>query len=150
MVVYRITLSKWANSLTGSGFPARWNSKGKFVIYTAGSTAALAALENLAHRSGEGLSLDFKLIYIEISISLKISKVKKSDFPELWYEVKNYPICQQIGDDWIKLGKTAVLEIPSSIIRNEFNYLINPQHKDLGKIQIKEVTDFEFDPRVKK
>jgi RES domain-containing protein len=59
MEVYRISLARWTTALTASGNAARWNSKGKFVIYTA-SSAALACLENVVYRSGEGMILSSK------------------------------------------------------------------------------------------
>ena len=149
MNVYRIILSKWAKSLTGSGYPARWNSKGKFVIYSAGSTA-LAILENLAHRSGEGLNKNFKLITIEIPSSVKVKKISLKKLPTHWYKVENYELCQKLGDEWIDNSNFAVLEVPSSIVTNETNYIINPAHKDFKKIKIRSISIFEFDPRIKK
>ena len=58
MLVYRITKTMYADRLVASGGAARWNSRGQFVIYTA-ATRALACLENVVHRSGEGLTAIF-------------------------------------------------------------------------------------------
>ncbi len=149
MEVFRITLSKWSSSLTGSGYPARWNSKGIYVVYTAGSTA-LAILENIAHRNGEGLNKNFKQITIEIPKSLGIKKVSLKSLPKFWYKVENYNVCQEIGDRWVRNQETAVLEVPSSIVTNEKNYILNPNHQDFRKIKIKSIQDFEFDPRIRK
>ena len=55
MEVFRITHEKWANTLVASGFPARWNSQGIEIIYTAGSRS-LACLENIVHRNKSGLT----------------------------------------------------------------------------------------------
>jgi RES domain-containing protein len=81
MRVFRISLSKWSNKLTASGYPGRWNSKGKYVIYTAGSRA-LACLENVVHRSGEGLNNNFKVMIIEIPSKIKITELKKKNSPK--------------------------------------------------------------------
>jgi RES domain-containing protein len=39
--------------------------------------------------------------------------------------------------------------MPSAIIPSEFNYLLNPQHKDFGKLHIAPPVAFRFDPRLK-
>ena len=148
MLVYRISLTHRAKSLSGSGYPARWNSKGSFLIYTAASRA-LACLENIVHRSGEGLSLNFKILTIEIPDEISISEIKPSQLRKDWTEYQNYIFSQKIGDEWLKTGITAVLKIPSAIIPEESNLLLNPAHPQFKKIKIIEVDDFIFDNRIK-
>jgi len=148
MLVYRICLTKWSKTLTASGYPARWNSKGKYVLYTAGTTA-LACLENVVHRSGEGLNANFKLMTIEIPSNVKIKQLKTSELQKGWHKIESYADCQKIGDKWIAASKYAVLRVPSSIINNENNYLLNVNHKDMKLIKLKSIEDFEFDTRIK-
>jgi RES domain-containing protein len=71
MIVYRITLEKWARNLAASGRAARWNSNGRFMLYTA-STRALAYLENVVHRHGMGKDDFFKVMVINIPDDLAI------------------------------------------------------------------------------
>lgn len=149
MRVFRITLKKWSDKLQASGFSGRWNSKGKFVIYTSNSRA-LASLENLAHRSGEGLNALFSTIMIEIPENLKIKKVKPNDLSQNWYKYENYSECQEIGDRWLEEDEYCVLKVPSAIIKMESNYLINPNHNEFKKIKITTTEIFDFDPRFKK
>lgn len=148
MEVYRITLNKWSKSLKASGYPARWNSKGVFVIYTSNSRA-LASLENLVHRSGEGLNLVFKTMKIIIPEDLKIKEIKHSQLSRNWFNYENYNECQKIGDQWIDESIYPVMKVPSAIIKMEYNYLINPNHLEFQKIILKDVEDFKFDPRLK-
>lgn len=148
MEVFRITTAKWSNSLTGSGFPARWNSRGKFMVYTS-SSRALASLENVVHRSGEGLNSLFKVMIIEIPSIIKIDNIDINTLPKNWFDFKNYSDCQLIGDKWIDSYSSAVLRVPSAIIKREFNYLLNPNHTLFKKIKIATTEDFEFDPRLK-
>jgi len=147
MEVYRITTTKWSKKLQASGFPARWNSKGIFMIYTSGSRA-LASLENIVHRSGEGLNKSFKTMVIEIPKSIKYETVNISELKNNWFDYQNYHHTQIIGDKWIEQEKTCILKVPSSIIIKESNFLINPNHKNFKKIKIKLVEDFKFDPRL--
>ncbi len=148
MKIFRITLSKWVQKLVASGYPGRWNSKGVFMIYSSGSRA-LASLENLVHRSGEGLNNTFSTIVMEIPNDLEIEQIEMKNLPNDWFEYENYTVCQKIGDNWIENGKSCILRVPSAIIKMEFNYLINPNHKDFNKIKILNIEKFEFDPRLK-
>jgi RES domain-containing protein len=147
MIVYRITTEKWANQLRGSGYAARWNSKGSFVIYTA-STRALACLENLVHRSGEGLNKVFKVVEINIPGSLTIAPVTQNQLNKDWTVRENYHQTRNIGDMWLKEKKSPILKVPSAIIPEEINYLINPEHPDFQKISIKRISGFLFDNRL--
>lgn len=147
MIVYRITTEQWANQLHASGYAARWNSKGNFVIYTA-STRALACLENLVHRSGEGLNGIFKTVEIDIPESLNIKTILKTQLHGDWSKRENYFQTRKIGDNWLKEKKSPILMVPSAIIPEEHNYLINPEHPGFQKISIKRITDFLFDNRL--
>lgn len=151
MIVYRICLKKHAWSLTGSGRAARWNSKGFFMVYTAGSVS-LACLENLVHRSGSDISkADFALLSVEIPEDLTIATLDTAELDSRlasWSEVKNYHFTQFTGDSWIKNGEEAVLRVPSAIIQKEHNYLLNPAHPDISRIRIVHSEDFSFDRRL--
>ena len=147
MQVYRICLTKWSKQLAASGFPGRWNSKGKLVIYTAGNRA-LACLENIVHRGGEGLNSSFNILTIDIPKDVHISKLNEDNLDPDWYKYSNYSYCRNIGDEWIENRKSLVLKVPSAIIPSEYNYLINPLHNDFKKVTIAKVEDFKFDPRV--
>ncbi|TVR19605.1 MAG: RES domain-containing protein [Balneolaceae bacterium] len=147
MVVYRITLTKWADSLAGSGFPARWNSKGVYVIYTAESRA-LACLENLVHRSGEGLNNRFSVIEIDVPDNASVKTVEAESLPDQWHHITSYPVCRKIGDSWAESGSTLLLRVPSSVIRDEHNILINPAHPDFEQTKIRKAIPFRFDERL--
>jgi len=147
MLVFRICLIKWSHKLTASGFGARWNSNGRFVIYTAESRA-LACLENLAHRSGEGFNGDFRVLTIEIPGSVKIQEVKLKNLDNDWSKLSKANYCKSIGDSWLDKHETAVLKVPSAIISDECNYLINPNHTDFRKISLVKTDKFIFDHRL--
>jgi len=66
-----------------------------------------------------------------------------------WFTVENYHVTQNIGDKWLQSENSAVLKVPSAIIQNEFNYLLNVRHSDFGKIKIVSISQFAFDPRLK-
>ena len=147
MIVYRIVVHEFAGSLKASGRPARWNSAGHNMIYSAGSVS-LACLENVVHRSGEGLAGLFKILVIEIPDDLTGQEIRLSDLPENWADFTSAHITRLIGDNWLKGMTTAVMRVPSVIIPQESNFLINPAHHDFSKIHIVEAQDFNFDKRI--
>lgn len=148
MLVYRITKAVYADRLLASGGAARWNSRGQFVIYTAG-TRALACLENIVHRSSEGLMDVFRVMVIDIPDELRIDTIQPDRLPDNWAEYWQYTICQQIGGEWLENRPSAVLRVPSAIIANEWNYLINPAHPDFSRVKLVRTEPFTFDPRLK-
>jgi RES domain-containing protein len=147
MRVYRICHEKWAQRLSASGMPARWNSEGVSVIYTAASRA-LACLESLVHRSGEGDDRLYRVLSIHIPDTVKVEVVDIKKLPASWDEAGRCPLCRELGDRWVREARTCVLQVPSAIISGEFNYLINPAHKDFKKIRIERSDEFRFDRRL--
>jgi RES domain-containing protein len=118
------------------------------MIYAAGSVS-LACLENVVHRSSEGLSGLFKILVIEIPDDLSLDEIRNSDLPEDWADFTNVNITRRLGDKWL-MGKTSVaLQVPSAIVPQESNYLINPDHDHFSKIRLIETRDFNFDKRIK-
>ena len=134
MQVFRITKSKWADKLTASGYQARWNSNGFFVIYSA-ENCSLACLENLVHRNGFGLDVDFSLVTILVPDAIK----------KIVIDIKKLPIGWNSNDEKSQLQSQ---QIGSAIIAGEKNVLINPNHPDFDKIKIKLTEPFNFDKRL--
>ncbi len=147
MRVYRIALAKYSHSLVASGREARWNSKGSFVIYAA-ATRSLACLENLVHRGGEGLDNRFMTMVIEIPQGVKIISVYPESLDGDWKSYRAQKRTRATGDAWLKSGDTAVLKVPSVIVPEEHNFLINPNHTDFAKIKLADVEPFDFDRRL--
>ena len=148
MEIYRICLAKYASELVASGNPGRWNLRGQLVIYAAGSRA-LACLENVVHRSGEGLNSLFKVIRINVPDALLIEELTLDQMPPDWQLPRHYARCQPLGTAWYQRQTAAVLRVPSSIIAHEHNYVLNTRHPDFGQIRIVGREDFEFDSRIK-
>ncbi|MBO0935957.1 RES family NAD+ phosphorylase [Fibrella sp. HMF5335] len=148
MEVYRITRAIYTDRLMASGGVARWNTRGRFVIYTAGSRA-LACLENVVHRSGEGLQDLFRVMVIHIPDRLSVQTILPADLPDNWTDYQNFDVCQQQGENWLLAGTSAVLRVPSVIVPQEWNYLLNPAHPDFAAIELLRTEPFFFDPRLK-
>ena len=51
-------------------------------------------------------------------------------------------------DVWLASGSSALLQVPSVIVPDESNYLINPRHRDSVRMQAVTVRRWQFDPRL--
>lgn len=155
MRVFRIEREKYLDTtLKGIGAALtegfRWNSLNTFLVYTAESRA-LATLEVAVHLDlSEDLPTDRYYVEIEIPDSVEMLELRQDDLPEGWDAKPPSLESQYIGDDFVIQNSAAVLRVPSSIVPLAFNYLINPQHPDAGKISVIGKIPMNFDQRMKK
>lgn len=154
MIVFRIEREKYLqNTLMGIGASMsdgyRWNSLKTRIVYTAESRA-LATLEVSVHLDlSEDLPEDRYYVQIEIPDELTIQEVKLEDLPDGWNAKPPVLITQIIGDDFVSYNEAAVLKVPSSIIPQEYNYLINPNHPQASEIKIISTSKMVFDQEMK-
>lgn len=154
MRVFRIEREKYLEStLKGIGAALsegfRWNSRNTFLVYTSASRA-LATLEIAVHLDlAEDLPQDRFYVEIEIPDSVEIQALRREDLPENWDSKPPGLETQFIGDDFVSQGSAAVLKVPSAIVPYEYNYLINPNHRDAARISVISVNPLSFDPRIR-
>jgi RES domain-containing protein len=152
MRVFRVEREKYLKStLQGLGAALtegyRWNSLNTYLVYTAESRA-LATLEVAVHLDlNEDLPKDRFYVEIDIPDDVTILELDIEDLPESWDSKPPIIETQFIGDDFVKERNAAVLKVPSSIVQQEYNYLINPSHPDIDKISVVSETPFKFDSR---
>lgn len=150
MLVYRISKAIYAHDLTGTGakiYGGRWNSKGIPVVYTAESRS-LAVLELLAHIQYPSIPADLIMSTLTIPDKIKITSVLLDTLPTNWDHFPYNPYTQQIGNNWFKEMKSAILQVPSAIVKNDHNYLLNPVQRDFGDIKIINQEPFQIDNRI--
>jgi RES domain-containing protein len=153
MLVYRIDRKKYLkDTLKGIGASMsssfRWNSEHTRMVYTSESRA-LALLEITAHLNGVmEIPTDRYLVEIEIPDALKIQTLYITDLPKNWNAHPPSVFTQNLGDSFVQKLKAPVLKVPSSIVPQEFNLLINPHHPDANKIQMISKECLAFDPRI--
>jgi len=131
--------------LSGMGafiYGGRWNSEGHNVVYTA-SHLSLACLESLVGLPQLRIPKDFIFLKIEVPPEIKITAFKGDRA-----QIKKRDYCQKIGNAWLVQGSSAILVVPSVVVPQENNILINPRHVDAKKLKVLEKAKFEFDPRL--
>jgi RES domain-containing protein len=146
--IYRLSSAKFpANSGDGAAkFGGRWNRVGTPVIY-ASQTASLAALEVLVHYSA--LPRDFLLTEVRVPENIAIVRWDASSLPPGWDANVVVPATQNLGESWVQSKRSALLSIPSCVIQNERNFVINPAHPAFRRIKFLPSVPFAFDPRLK-
>lgn len=124
----------------------RWNSEGIPMVYTAGALS-LALLEIIVHLEIKAALKYFKAIPITFRRDL-IQTVSPDSLPHTWNRTPPPPATQTLGDEWVRQAAAPVLCVPSAVVPNEFNYLLNPHHPDFRSIKIGLTIDLPADPRI--
>jgi RES domain-containing protein len=148
MLLYRITNAKYANDLSGNGarlYGGRWNSEGRAMVYLA-SSRSLAVLESLAHLSPTNLPDDIFMLIIEVADDFMEVNIKT--LPDNWNEYPEPNILKQIGNSLLQKNEHLLLKVPSAIVKEEFNYLMNPLHPKAMEVTIISKSPFLFDRRL--
>ena len=147
MILYRFARLEFNNDLSGEGarlFGGRWNSKGRPAIYTSLSIS-LSLLELLIHSIGYDEIQKNNLLTIDTT-SLAMTEINSSQLKNGWQQDEEYT--KYIGDEFLASLSTPLLKLPSAIIPEEYNILINPRHRESKKIKLKSHRDFSFDVRL--
>jgi len=150
MLLYRIGKTKFANDLSGEGsrlYGGRWNQPGTSCVYCAQSRA-LALLEYTVNVNIEDIPRALSITEIEI-LNIQIKEFNISELPGNWDGIPSPSSTKDFGTKFLNEGEFGVFKIPSAIIPQEYNYLLNPLHADRGKFKILSVQDFIFDTRIK-
>ncbi len=150
MIVYRLAKKKYCGDLSGEGAGltgGRWNSRGIRVIYTSESRA-LCTAEIAVHIPIGILPDNYYLVTIEIPDNIQINSINLNTLPKNWNKFPYPVLTQDIGNRFIDENKYLVLRVPSAVIQGDFNYLLNPNHKDFVKIKITKKEKFSFDERL--
>lgn len=150
MRVFRLSRKFYVNNLSGKGaaiFGNRWNSKGVEMVYTAQSRA-LAMAEVLVHISLEVLPDDYMMVELEIPDSMQIEVLSLEILDSSWNKHPPTSTTQKMGDKFIYDRNFGVLKVPSTVVKGDFNFLLNPNHPDIKKIKVIETVEFPFDSRI--
>jgi RES domain-containing protein len=124
----------------------RWTPRGVVVVYTA-SNVSLAALEILVHNQ-YALRVPELVIFSCHFPEAIVETVDRGRLPADWRSYPGPVELQRIGGEWLESKTSAVLEVPSAVIEEEVNYLLNPEHEDFRSIDIGQPRSFRIDPRL--
>jgi RES domain-containing protein len=149
--VYRLAKKKHrAEAFKGLGgvhADSRWTSRGRPVVYAAGSIS-LALLEFTVHHRRRDWIPSSVLVKADIPDAASLETVSIKKLPEDWRAAEPPPELRRIGDDWLERGETLLLRVPSAIVPEECNFLINPSHPEFHQVLVRPPTDYIIDGRL--
>lgn len=149
MRCYRLCESRF-RALDGAGarlYGGRWNHPGRAVVYTC-SSRALAALELLTRIRRTDAPPDLVLLTIELPESAGIEQVMPRRLPADWQTVPAPRACQDLGERWLRKGRDLVLQVPSVLVPEEPDFVINPGHPGFVAVRVVAGRPFRFDHRL--
>lgn len=150
MHVYRITTTRYSRDLSGTGarlYGGRWNPKGISVVYTAESRA-LATVEYLVHVPLSLVPRDLSLVTLHLPEAIPWTTVALVDLPANWRDYPAPSALADLGAHWAFAQETLALRVPSAVVAQEYNVLLNPLHPDMAQVTIVQVDPYQFDPRL--
>jgi RES domain-containing protein len=141
-----------ADDLSGAGAKAtggRWNEPGVAVVY-ASETRALACLETIVHLNAGGLPFNRYLVEITIPDAVwDHAQVETADDLRVGWDAEPAgQVSIRFGTTWVRAGGSALLLVPSVMVPEECNVLINPTHPDSARIMAVKQRKWLYDPRL--
>jgi RES domain-containing protein len=150
LTAWRIVKRRYsAAAFDGEGarrFGGRWNNPGTPIVYVSESRA-LALLEVLTGLRSVTPLPAYVMIPVSFSRDL-VKTVRTEDLPSGWRESPPLAEVQRIGDRWAGHRESAILRVPSAIVPDEYNYLLNPNHPAFNEITVGQPQQVSIDPRL--
>jgi RES domain-containing protein len=128
-------------------YGSRWTPRGVPAIFTS-ATLSLAALERFVHTDSDLEPIDLVAIPVDIGEDVTIESIATTTLPADWRTFPPPPALTLIGGDWFRESRTAVLSVPSVVIPQERNFVLNPSHREFSRLTIGHSEPFTFDPRL--
>lgn len=151
LVVYRLGKPRHADEhfsgLGGLYAQGRWTARGRPVVY-ASESVSLAVLEYTLNYRRRGWVPASVLAQAEIPDDLHIETVNVAHLPRTWDAAEPPSALRQFGEDWLERAASAVLKVPSAVVVQEWNYLLNPRHPDFHKNHFAKPKPYTFDRRL--
>jgi len=150
MIVYRVGRTKFSKDLTGEGarlYGGRWNHVLCPCIYTSESRS-LAVLEYTVNVNIDDIPRSLSITTFQIP-DKGIQELTIADLPGNWKESPAPASTKDFGTNLLNSAASPILRIPSAVIFQEFNFILNPKHVDSKDFKILHVEDFVYDVRIK-
>ena len=148
-VVWRIARRPYALDRLGAGAReagGRWNRPGTPVVY-AGGTVAIAALERFVHLAGI-VPPDLVLVRLTLPDRHSAERPVRGDLPRDWNLVPPGPASMDFGTRWARAGRSLVLHVPSALVAEEENAVLNPLHPEFAGVEMAVERPFHYDARM--
>ena len=152
MEVFRIVDYRYKSDLSGKGaglYGGRWNRKDEYVLYTT-SSVSLACLELLVNVDLSYRTPNYVLLTIEVPDEFHYKALNMDELPTNWRSRDQYTITRELGSNWYNELQEGMLKVPSAVIPQEHNFVINVFHPIAKELKITSTEPFIFDKRLLK
>ena len=142
------TLAYKATDLSGTGSarrPGRWNASGEYVVYAA-RNLSLAVLETAAYVNPVGLPLDKFVVAIDVPFDAwkQRQELDPAKLDPAWAAVPAGKASVDLGSAWYQAGSSLLLLVPSVIVPEEQNVLINARHASAAGVTARVLRSFSY------
>jgi RES domain-containing protein len=153
MQVFRLARYARRYDLSGYGaflYGGRWNLRGTSVLYTA-EARSMAILEVLVHLSSEELPDDMYLLTLDVPDTMSQEELPVAQLPPDWQRPTQLQLTALLGETWLREERSLALRVPSVLVPQEYNLLLNPAHPEFREVRLAgEPELFFFDERLRK
>ena len=149
MLVYRLGVKQYIRDLSGTGarlYGGRWNHKGTSLLYTS-QHCSLALLEVIVNTPQKLMPPNLQLLKLDIPDNISTITLSRDNLPENWRQYPAPDVLADIGSDWVAQNESVAFRVPSVLVPNEWNILLNPEHSLFSEISIKSISPFSIDLR---
>jgi RES domain-containing protein len=94
----------------------------------------------------EDIPTHYQLLAIDASETTSLMSIDETRLPADWRS--QIALTRALGDDWLRDASSALLSVPSAIVPEGKNYLLNPAHADSTRVTIISAASAAFDPRL--
>lgn len=145
MRLWRLTRYPDLSGRGGLQASARWHTRGRPVLYAASEPPG-CLIEVLVHLDvqPEELPSGYRLVGIDVPDA--IVPTQPARLRRDWY--RQVPSTRAKGDAWLEGGVSLLLKVPSAIIGQTWNYLVNPAHAQMALVDVAFDQPYTFDPRI--
>jgi RES domain-containing protein len=147
VILWRVSNYPALDGVGGLYVSGRWHTKGHPVLYCT-LNPATALLETLVHMEidTEDRLERFQVLRIEGPDTLSTEEIKPNVLSANW--VEDIAFTQNVGDGWLSETGSLLLKVPSVLVPETWNVLVNPQHPEANLLKITMTYEHPFDARL--
>jgi RES domain-containing protein len=146
MRLWRISNYTDLSGVGGLRYAARWHSAGRPIVYAAEHPAA-ALTEILVHVAREDLPDSFQMITIDVDEDASVETIEPESLPNDW--LSNVAATRAAGDRWLAEARSLALRVPSALVPDAWNVLLNPAHGENARMRVVKAAHAPLDPRLR-
>lgn len=149
MRIWRIAQRKYALERLCAGsalYGGRWNPVALPALYC-GASIAICALEKFVHVGSAPLP-PLVLVAVDIPDHSNIFTPAMTELPSDWNELPTSVSAQILGREWLERGEALAMRVPSAVLPEESNVILNPRHPDFQHVELTVIRPFSFDQRM--